>query len=408
MKIPLASNFQKMPARCESGDVAIGHSPIGSGSMASPSPGGEGRGEGELNSNSPFFTLHSSFRQRGEGKQNSKFKIHHSSLRKQAFTMMEIAISLAIIGIALVAIIGVLPIGMNVQQQNRQQTIIGGDASLLMEDIRNGLLGANDLTNYIYAITNYWAYYQPNGTTNQVGVNSYTFSSASVASGYPLTGGSPLTNGANIIGLLSTPEFIGASGDIGGDVPGQPIPSLLYGGISNHIVAYVYSISGLAVEKPPQDNPIVSQGTFGYRLYVVNAPTPVPTNVFFFWPRWTSGSYSAPAEVFYDWTYWNYPTNLNPNIAVPPTTQVPGNPPFGVLPDWQMTPNYNLQLALNLHELRLTFLWPQQPSGKLGPGLQTFRTLVAGRLMEQPSLTNAVFFNTNFYVYQSQSFTNTP
>lgn len=333
--------------------------------------------------------------------QGARGGAHRGAGTSRGFTMMEIAISLAIIGIALVAIIGVLPIGMNVQQQNRQQTIIGGDASLLMEDIRNGLLGANDLTNYVYAVTNYWAQFQPNGTTNLVGVNSYTFNTATIASGYPLAGGSPLTNAANIIGLLSTPEFIGASGDIGGDVPGQPIPSLLYGGISNHIVAYVYSISGLAVEKPPQDNPIMSQGTFGYRLYVVNAPTPVATNIFFFQPRWTAGPSYSGQTVFYDWTYWYVPTNIS-------TIQVPGNPPFGALPDWQQTPNYNLQLALNLHELRLTFLWPQQQNGKLGPGLQTFRTLVAGRLMPQPNLTNAVSFNTNFYVYQSQSFTNVP
>src|ERR1700691_6284665 len=115
-----------------------------------------------------------------------------SSLRERAFTMMEIPIT--------VAIIGVLPIGMNVQQENRQQTIIGGDDSVLIEDIRNGALGANELTNYIYAITNYWTQFQPNGTAGASGVNSYTFNSYSVASGYPLTGGSPLTNAANIIG----------------------------------------------------------------------------------------------------------------------------------------------------------------------------------------------------------------
>ena len=71
------------------------------------------------------------------------------SRRAKAFTMMEVAISLAIIGIALVAIIGVLPIGMNVQQDNRQETIIGQDASVLIEDIRNGALGGDDLTNYV-------------------------------------------------------------------------------------------------------------------------------------------------------------------------------------------------------------------------------------------------------------------
>ena len=60
--------------------------------------------------------------------------------------MIEIAISLAIIGIALVAIIGVLPLGVNVQKDNREETIINQDATVLVEAIRNGARGADDLT----------------------------------------------------------------------------------------------------------------------------------------------------------------------------------------------------------------------------------------------------------------------
>src|SRR5271154_7452383 len=75
-------------------------------------------------------------------------------VRKQsAFTMVEIAISLAIIGIALVAIIGVLPLGMNVQRDNREATVINQDATYFIEAIRGGAQGLNDLTNYVYAIT---------------------------------------------------------------------------------------------------------------------------------------------------------------------------------------------------------------------------------------------------------------
>ena len=69
--------------------------------------------------------------------------------------MIEIAISLAIIGFALVASIGILPTGMNVQKANRQETIINQDATVLLETVRNGARGLNDLTNYVYAITNY-------------------------------------------------------------------------------------------------------------------------------------------------------------------------------------------------------------------------------------------------------------
>src|SRR5215469_1218108 len=101
---------------------------------------------------------------------------------ERGFTMMEIAISLAIIGIALVAIIGVLPIGMNVQQDNRQETIINQDAAVLVEDLRNGSVGMNELTNYVVSITNWWSLYSSGGTQSRTGVsNWYTYYGSFVA-----------------------------------------------------------------------------------------------------------------------------------------------------------------------------------------------------------------------------------
>jgi prepilin-type N-terminal cleavage/methylation domain-containing protein len=281
------------------------------------------------------------------------------------FTMMEIAISLAIIGIALVAIIGVLPIGMNVQQDNRQQTIVGEDASVFLEAIRNGTLGLDDLTNYVYAVTNYWAEFNPlpKNFTNHLGVNGYSYSGYSISPNYYVgltvptaQMGAPINDGANIIGLMSTPEIT--------DIYGNPTNNLYSGGYSNHIVVYAYSISGLAVEKPPQDNQIIQQGAFGYRIFCVNAPYDVNTNDYF------QGTAS---------TYEQY-------------------------------------MANNVHELRLTFLWPQLANGNVGSGRQTFRTLVAGQLGRQPTNTPAnsfnsdsIWYNTNFYYYQAQEFaTNTP
>src|ERR1044071_7522043 len=86
--------------------------------------------------------------------------IRHPKVGAQsAFTMIEIAISLAVIGFALVAIIGILPQGMTVQKENRQETIINQDAYMFLEAIRNGGRGFDDLTNYVVAITNYWAIY---------------------------------------------------------------------------------------------------------------------------------------------------------------------------------------------------------------------------------------------------------
>ncbi len=267
--------------------------------------------------------------------------------------MMEIAISLAIIGIALVAIIGVLPIGMNVQQDNRQETIINQDANVLIEDIRNGALGANDLTNYVFNITNNWASFNNGGVLNKSGQNTYTFSGSSIVANYYLPAAvntMPLTNAANIIGILSTPEFT--------DFNGNPINTLFNGGYSNHIVASVYSISGPAAEKPPQDNPLMQQDSMAYRLFVVNAPVPFDTNNV----QFISANDSSRA--FAD------------------------------------------QMNNALRELRLTFLYPLLPNGHLGAGTKTFRTSIAGQLVFQPNIgSSAITYNTNLYVYQSQSFT---
>jgi len=91
----------------------------------------------------------------------SAFSLQPSAFACAGFTMVEIAICLAIIGFALVAIIGVLPIGMNTQRDNREETIINQDATVFIEAIRNGARGLDDLTNYVYAITNTWTCYSP-------------------------------------------------------------------------------------------------------------------------------------------------------------------------------------------------------------------------------------------------------
>ena len=63
---------------------------------------------------------------------------------ERAFTMIEIAISLAVIGFALVAIIGVLPTGMQVGRENREDTIIAYDAKVWLDAVRNGDQPARD------------------------------------------------------------------------------------------------------------------------------------------------------------------------------------------------------------------------------------------------------------------------
>jgi prepilin-type N-terminal cleavage/methylation domain-containing protein len=323
--------------------------------------------------------------------------IHRSDRR--AFTMIEIAISLAVIGIALVAIVGVLPLGMSVQRENREGTIINQDATVLMEAIRNGARGMNDLTNYVYAITNYWTEYDNKsnyvaGNNGANGVNNgYSYPTTTIAPGYVTPSGTftalatTISNGTNIVGLLSTPEFT--------DKNGAPINNFLAGNFySNHIVAYVRSISGPAVEKPPQDNQILQEDTFSYRVLCVNAPVASYTA-----PLWLKQSYNAGDTVSYilngQITYWQAVVAFETfdNKTLPP--QSGDEPSFSIR--W-VRAAYPEQLAQNLHELRLTFLWPQQPNGKLGTGRQTYRTLVAGQMT-----TNAIF-GPMLYFYQPQSF----
>ncbi|MEY2409329.1 MAG: hypothetical protein QOF48_1999 [Verrucomicrobiota bacterium] len=123
------------------------------------------------------------------------------------FSMIEIAIALAVIAFALVAIIGVLPIGLNVQRDNRAETIINHDATYWMEAIRGGAQGADDLTNYV----------------DEILINGIAFQNY-----YLNPGAAPnvFSNGREIIGLLSTP------------VTG-----------TNEVTAIVRTLSGAATEK---------------------------------------------------------------------------------------------------------------------------------------------------------------
>ena len=248
---------------------------------------------------------------------NSQFAIRNSS----AFTMIEIALCLAIISFALIAIIGVLPLGMNAQRDNREETVINQDATVLLEAIRGAARGADNLTNNVYQIVNSRVKYVGGSAT----ADAQTF------------GSSYLTNGARIVGILSTPQFT--------DNGGVPLAFPPLNGYSNHVVAYVRSFSGLAAEKPPQDNTIMVTDAFTYRVYCVNAA-----------------------------------------VAFDPNNSLTG---------------FSKQLNGNLHELRLTFLWPQLPNGNVGSGRQTFRTAIAGQLAQDPN-------NGFLFFYRSQSFTNAP
>jgi len=155
--------------------------------------------------------------------------------------MIEIAISLAVIGFALVAILGILPIGMGVQKQNREETIINQDASVFLDAIRNGAHGLDSLTNYVIRITNSISVCR-RGIWTKAQDYVYTPEPSSFY---------PLTTGSRIVGLLSAPgSYQSSDGTI----------------VSNRVVALFRSLSGPASEKYPQDNTAVQDLGFSYRL----------------------------------------------------------------------------------------------------------------------------------------------
>jgi type II secretory pathway pseudopilin PulG len=72
---------------------------------------------------------------------------------QSAFTMIEIALCIAVVAIAMVAIIGVLPAGLNVQKQNREESLLTQDAELLLNVLRGGQTRLQDLLNYADRVT---------------------------------------------------------------------------------------------------------------------------------------------------------------------------------------------------------------------------------------------------------------
>jgi type II secretory pathway pseudopilin PulG len=274
-------------------------------------------------------------------------RLARAARRKAAFTMIEIAISLGVIGFALVAIIGILPIGLNVQKDNREVTLINFDANYLMNAIRSGARGPDELTNYIVTLTNYVTLLNASG---QIVVptfpNWYTTTSS-----FASPNSSFLTNGSNIIGLLSTPKYVPANS-------GKPNSVFFF---SNYVTADFRAISGSLVDQG------VSKGSrdfaFTYRVF----PQIVPAS-------------SSP------YAFSNYSV---PNFSVLAT---------GVAdPNGLNSTNSVLgkDLQNNLSEIRLLFRFPVLPNGQTGLGHEVFRSAASGLTTNYP---NTGGFGTLYYI----------
>jgi prepilin-type N-terminal cleavage/methylation domain-containing protein len=112
---------------------------------------------------------------------------------EEGFTMIEIVLSLAVIAVAMVAIIGVLPLGMNVQSENRETSVINTDAGIWIEALRSGAQGMEYLTEYVQEVRIVETRRNvSDGSLNGTPATNYfdTFTSAS-----------------NLIGVLSYPKY---------------------------------------------------------------------------------------------------------------------------------------------------------------------------------------------------------
>ena len=179
-------------------------------------------------------------------------------LAEGGFTMVEIALSIAIVAFALVAIIGVLPTGLQVQRDNQEETIVNQDGSYLLEAIRNGGLGLNELTNYVEEISVVGR--QPGGgrVMHRYRGTRLFEESANIR----------LINGHYIIGMLSTPtlQTVDDSND-----------QLQL--VENRVVAVMRSISGKAADRV-QDEIFRDNNVFTYQIEATVLPhlPPSPAN----------------------------------------------------------------------------------------------------------------------------------
>ncbi len=256
--------------------------------------------------------------------------------RSAAFTMIELALCIAVTGFALVAIIGVLPTGMNAQKRNREETIINADAQYWLEAIRNGSVDLRDLVDYVDIIR----ITSSNKLTGAYDVTHFAGPRWKTLVGFsppqnrarffddlnPRSAHQGLVSATNIIGLLSQPKvFPHPSGDSRKN-------------LTNEVLAIVRSITGSGIEKPTRD----------------------------------PGSTSSEAALDFAFKYAM-------TVELLPYATFPLDSPDA--PRLQNLGNY-------LYDLKLTFEWPVFfVEGKLrtGHGRRIFRTQVAGNLYQEPN-----------------------
>jgi len=253
-----------------------------------------------------------------------------SNGRPAAFTIVDLAICIAVVAFALVAIIGVMPTGLQVQRQNREDTIMAQEGKLWLEAIRSGALGIDYLTNYVDQIRVDTVRKLPQDTQYQHASNTYVYAG--------FAGGVGFRNGRDIVGLLSLPGYY--------EWGHAPSNFVLW---ATNTTAFVRTMTGSAAEKWA-DN----EFALTYRL------------------RSEVRQFSAVTGM-----------NLDPDQAGLNEAQKEAR---------RAAILRGAALRMNLYELRLILDWPVYQRGdrlEVGGNRKVFRTLVSGSL----ALTNVAYLD---------------
>ena len=276
-----------------------------------------------------------------------------------AFTMVELALCIGIIAFAMVAIMGVLPIGMNVQKQNREDTIIDQEGPQWINILRNGQVGWGDLTNSLdYVLVEHTPISRSagggGGGREVYGFRGPFFPSSEAV----LPPNVVLESAEQLVSLLSIPKFEADSGVV----------------YSNRITAVVRAMAGAqnsqvrltAANPRPSDQQ--TEDAFRYQMEVEIVPVS------------STPSLNMTRE---DPAFTNLYTAENVQIG-------------GWLNAYRLDPENVLRvfsgrgnnrtdrdpLSATLYDLRLTLRWPVYKVGddyRVGPGSRTFRTQLVGR-----------------------------
>lgn len=256
-----------------------------------------------------------------------------------AFTMIEIAIALAVIAFALVAIIGVLPVGMNVQKDNREETIINQDGPYWLEAIRNGAKGFDQLTNHVQRIG--------------VVLMDLDTNTIVLSTNYAQYDEAFNKNGSNIVGLLSVPKWFLYS------YAGSPVKYVV------RIEAQVRGLTGSATEQG------LANPDFAF-------------------------SYLLVSEIFQPAIFSAF---VNPGDSTNYLASVLPDEIIARSNNWVRVNATQAAFIRSAHDVRLRFQWPLVREGVPGPNRQNFRALAAGTL-SSPETNNLHFFQSQNYVAQ--------